>query len=215
MRSTAAILLLPLLFACAGLPRITPAGEAEAADIVKEGLAPFLKGPCRLVHSIDGTLPGGSRATMIGVSAAEPDTGRIRCTLMSIEGLVLLDAEYDARLVINRGIGPLASPDMVMGMLRDIRLILFRPAGSPVSAGMLPDGDRVCRYRAGEGMTDLVMRQGGTVELVLYDGSSKVVRRVRFSGERRNGMPANVRLSAPGMFGYTLDLDLVEAEPLR
>lgn len=215
MRSPAAVLILPLALACAGLPRITPGGEKEKADIVKGSLAPFLTSPRRLVHSIDGTLPGGSRATLIGISAAEPGTGKIRCTLMSIEGLVLLDAVYDGTLAINRGIGPLAKPDLVRGMLRDIRLILFRPAGAVEDAGVLRDGSRACRYRSGEGVIDVIIKEGGAIELISYDGSSKAVRRVVFSDERKNGVPATIRLTASGMFGYTLDLDLIEAEPLR
>jgi hypothetical protein len=182
---------------------------------MNDSRAPFLKGPRRLVHSIDGTLPGGSRATMIGISAAEPDTGRIRCTLMSIEGLVLLDAEYDAKLVIRRGIGPLASPGLVAGMLRDIRLILFRPAGTVADAGTLGDGSRACRYRSDEGIIDVIMKEGGAVELTAYDRYMRVTRRVFFSGSRKMGMPENIRLTASGAFGYTLDLDLIEAEPAR
>lgn len=209
------ILLLPLAVACAGLPRIDPAGDTEKAAIAKECLAPFLKGPRRLVHSIDGTLPGGSRATMIGISAAEPSSGRIRCTLMSIEGLVLLDASYDTKLVINRGIGPLASPDLVMGMLRDIRLILFRPDGAAIDAGTLRDGSRASRFRSGDGVIDIIIQEDGAIELIAYNQSSKVTRRVHFSGARANGEPGNIRLTASGMYGYTLDLDLIESEPLR
>jgi hypothetical protein len=215
MRFAPVILLLPLAIACAGLPRIVPAGGAEKANIMNDSRAPFLRGPRRLVHSIDGTLPGGSRATMIGISAAEPDTGRIRCTLMSIEGLVLLDAEYDAKLIIRRGIGPLASPGLVAGMLRDIRLILFRPAGTVADAGTLGDGSRACRYRTDEGVVDVIMKEGGAVELIAYDRYLRVTRRVLFSGSRKMGMPENIRLIASGTFGYTLDLDLIEAEPAR
>ncbi len=60
-----------------------------------------------------------------------------------------------------------------------------------------------------------IIKEGGAIELISYDGSSKAVRRVVFSDERKNGVPATIRLTASGMFGYTLDLDLIEAEPLR
>jgi hypothetical protein len=214
MRAVPVILAFSFLAACAGLPRIQPVPEGEKAGMEKKCAAPFLKAPWRLVHSIDGTLPGGATAAMIGITMAWPDTGRLHCTLMSIEGLVLLDAEYDGKLVVNRGIGPLASPDLVMGMIRDIRLILFRPAGTMAEAGTLGDGSPVCRYRSGSGVADVVTGKEA-VEIHTYGGASGLERSVRFFDFRGDGMPGKIELESRGAFGYTLRLDLLEAERVR
>ncbi|OHD66548.1 MAG: hypothetical protein A2176_02120 [Spirochaetes bacterium RBG_13_51_14] len=215
MRPAIAIVALPVIIACAGLPRITPAAEKEKADIARRCGCPYLNGRYRLVHTIQGTLPGGMAAAMIGITVAAADTGRLRCTLMSIEGLVLLDADYDGALVINRGIGPLASPDLVMGMIRDIKLMLFRPAGAVAEIGALHDGSGICRYRTDGGMLDVVLMNGGDTEVLSYDSSSRVSRTVRFSDFRSDGIPRRIELSATGLFSYSLRLDLIEAEQVR
>jgi hypothetical protein len=200
---------------CAGLPRITPAGTPEAANLARKAMAPFIKGEWRLVHSIQGTLPGGSTSDMIGVTIASSGRGKLHSTLMSIEGLVLLDAEYDGSLVINRGIGPLARPDLVMGMIRDIRLILFAPAGTLAEAGTLKDGSGACRYRSDDGDSFLIMKKTGEIELRSYDRSSRLLRTVRFTGFRPGGIPRSIELESAGMIGYSLRMDLVEAEKVR
>ncbi len=215
MRAAAFIISCACILSCAGLPRITPADTREAADLVRKSRAPFLKGNWRLVHSIQGTFPGGSKADMIGISLASPDTGKLRCILMAIEGLVLLDAEYDAKLVINRGLGPFARPEMVMGMIRDIRLMLFSPPGTADTAGMLADGSRACRYRSEDGDLYVIMKEGGTIELRAYDRSSRLLRTVRFMKSRPDGMPERIELDSAGMVGYSLRLDLIEAEKVR
>lgn len=214
MRAAFVLFAFPLVVACAALPRLGPAGSAEQEACAAACRAPFLCGGWRLVHAINGTLPGGSNATMIAVTLAAPGTGRIRCTLMSIEGLVLLDAEHDGKLAIHRGVGPLASPDMVTGMIRDIRLMLFRPAGS-VLAGSAAGGRGVCRYAAPEGTIDVSVDENGASEVRLYDTSSRLSRTVRLCAVNRDGLPATIELSAFGAFRYSLRLDLIEAERLR
>jgi hypothetical protein len=215
MKAAFLILAAPAFLTCASLPRIIPAGEKEKPIIVNKCASPFLSRPWRLVHSIDGTLPGGATATMIGVTVASPDTGRLRCTLMSIEGLVLLDADYDAKLVIKRGIGPLSDPELVMGMIRDIRLMLFRPAGSCTEAGTLNGGNGMCRYRADEGIVDVMTRTDGGVDVMSYDASLKRSRTVRLADFRTDGLPGRIDLTASGLFSYSLRLDLIEAEQVR
>ncbi|MBN2159529.1 MAG: hypothetical protein JW807_09045 [Spirochaetes bacterium] len=215
MRNGLLLLALPLMIACASLPRLEPYGSEEGNDCGRKCFAPFLCGRWRLVHSINGTLPGGLRATMIGVTVADSETGRLRCSLMSIEGLVLLDAEYDGKLTIHRGIGPLGSPGMVLGMLRDIRLMLFRPKGGAVAAGVLENGRNACRYTTPEGTVDVVITGDGGFEVRSYDSCSRLSRTLRLAGVNREGIPAAIELDARGMFGYSLQLDLIEASPVR
>jgi len=215
MRAAAVLLACACSVSCAGLPRIIPTGAPEAAVLARECLAPFLKGKWRVVHSIQGTLPGGSTADMIGVTIASAETGSIRSTLMSIEGLVLLDAEYDKGLVINRGIGPLGRHDLVTGMMRDIRLMLFAPPGTMTEAGFLADGSGACRYRSDEGDVYVLMKKSRDIELRTYDRSARLLRAVRFLDAGPGGMPRRIELESAGFPGYSLRLDLIEAERLR
>ncbi|MBP7738375.1 MAG: hypothetical protein KA369_20540 [Spirochaetes bacterium] len=215
MKAAAVIFACACILSCAGLPRIIPAGASEAGDLQRMARAPFLEGEWRVVHSIQGRLPGGSTADMIGVTVASSRTGKLRSTLMSIEGLVFLDAEYGSRLVINRGIGPLGRPDLVTGMMRDIRLILFAPSGAAVETGALAGRGRACRYRSEDGSVYVILNNDGTIEIRSYDGSSKLLRTVRFLKRRSDGIPSRVYLESAGIVGYSLSLDLIEAEKIR
>ena len=149
---------------------------------------------------------------MIGVTEAHPSMGRLHCVLMSVEGFVLCDATWDGTLHVARGVGPFASPDLVMGMVRDIRLMLFSPQGTP-EAGMV-GGRQTCRYRTGGIVTDVAAGREGAVDVAVYEGD-RLWRSVRFSRLRGDGLPGRMELDARGAFGYSLLLDLIEAEPVR
>ncbi len=202
------------MIACAGIPGILPASQAEKEAIVEKSREPFLKGKWRLIHSINGTLPGGSTVSMIGISIAMPENAALHCTLMSIEGFVFLDAEYDGTLSIKRGIGPFKDKSFVMGIIHDVRLILFPPRGIVTEAGPAADGSLVCRYRTEDGETDVVMKPDGSTEVYVFDESGQRARLVTFGSERKAGVPAGASLTGYGMFKYSLDLDLIEAERL-
>lgn len=208
-----ACLLLPLFVSCSGIPQLRPVPGDDRSAHPKQCSAPFLEKGWRLVHSISGSFPGGGGTTMIGVTEAMPSSGRLRCVLMSVEGLVLCDATYDGKLAILRGIGPFSNPDMVMGMVRDTSFMLFAPAGAPPVIGMVR-GRRTCRYRSGGDVTDISPAPAGTADVVLYSGDRKA-RTARFSRIRGDGLPGRIELEAHGVIGYSLLLDLLEAEPLR
>jgi hypothetical protein len=211
MRCAIVLLILTLVLAsCSGVPRLAP---LPADGRGPQCRAPFLAKGYRLVHAVSGSFPGGGGTTMIGVTEARPAAGTLRCVLMSVEGLVLCDATYDGKLSVHRGIGPFASPDMVMGMVRDIRLMLFAPAGAPAERGRAAGGP-TCRYRSDGTVTDVTCRTDGTHDVALYDGGKRT-RTVRFSRLRADGLPGRIELEARGAIGYSLLLDLIEAEPAR
>jgi hypothetical protein len=203
------------VIACAGVPRITPAAESEREAIINKSRALFLKGSWRLVHSISGTLPGGATVSMIGVSIATPENAGLHCTLMSIEGFVFLDAKYDGALAIKRGIGPFKNESLVMGIIRDVGLILFPPNGSVAEAGSTQDGSLMCRYRSDAGVTDVAVKPDGSAEAQVFDESGRRTRLVAYGKERKNDMPVRIELTGYGMFQYRLELDLIEAEAVR
>ena len=215
MKISFIILLVLAVPACTGIPRIKPAVDEEKYTLVDNCRAPFLKGRWRLVHSISGTLPGGASVSMIGISLASPESAGLHCTLMSIEGLVVLDAAYDGGLVINRGIGPFKSEDFAMGIIRDVKLMLFQPEGRVTETGVMEDGNRACRYRSVDGVTDVVLKVDGTAEIRSFDNTLKLIRTVAFGRLRQDGIPVKIELTAYGLFQYALELDLIEAELMR
>jgi hypothetical protein len=212
MRAAYALIIFSFLTSCIGLSGITSAGPSERERILTKCRAPFLEHRWRLVHLISGTLPGGANVSMIGVSDASP-LDKVHCTLMTIEGLVLLDAEYDGALAIKRGIGPFTSEDFVTGVIRDMGLVLFQPEGM-AETGLDEEGEEVCRYRSEEGVTDEILKRDGTVELRRYDASLNLARVVTFKKLRRDGIPGRIELEGYGMVRYSLELDLIEAERL-
>jgi hypothetical protein len=62
---------------------------------------------------------------------------------------------------------------------------------------------------------DVMTRSGGGFEVVSYDSSLKPSRTVRLDNFRADGLPRRIELAASGMFGYSLRLDLIEAEQVR
>jgi hypothetical protein len=76
----------------------------------------------------------------MGVTELSSDPERIHAVMMTIEGLVLFDALFDGKLTINRGVAPFDSREFAEGLMDDIRLIFFKPAGNAVDAGLTEDG---------------------------------------------------------------------------
>lgn len=213
MKKACIILALFFITACAGLPGLLSVNGNEREAIMQKCLVPFAVKPRRFVHAISGNLPGGAMATMVGISVIYPDTGKLRCTLMSIEGFVFLDAEYDRKLVIKRGIGPFGSEDMVMGMVRDIRLVLFKPQGTMIDCGTIRNRSAVCRYGDGNAVVDVIMNEQGVYTIRSYDNKT-LSRTATFSPLRHDGISGNITLVATGMFSYSLQMDLIESEPV-
>jgi hypothetical protein len=215
MKFIFSMLVVSWLMACTGMPAVLSAPDIDREMIIKKSRDLFLKERWRLVHSINGKLPGGGNASMIGVSVASPEDGGIRCTLMSIEGFVFLDASYDGKLAVNRGIGPFKSEDLVMGMIRDIKLILFPPRGVVSETGSFRDGSSICRYLSDEGVTDVVIKDDGTAEIHVFDKDLNRIRFVVLGRQGSNGIPARIELKGYGQYQYALEIDLIEAEPVR
>ena len=83
----------------------------------------------------------------MGVTVISPEERKIESVIMTIEGFVFLDAYYDQKVVINRGIPPFDSIDFARGMMDDIKLIFFKPEGGLIESGMSDDGSYLCRYK--------------------------------------------------------------------
>lgn len=202
-----------LAASCAGRPALRTAEPGREREIVSACTAPFLTGKRRLVHSIQATMPGGGKTTLIGVTLLDPATRRIEAALMTIEGLVLFEGTREGALTVRRAIPPFDVPSFAQGLMDDIALIFFHPEGTLADAGTAPDGSLMCRYTVDKGTVYLMRRKDNTWKEFLYSADSKPQRIVDIGQLTAEGIPARVILKAKGMAGYALEMDLIEMTP--
>jgi len=168
-------------------------------------------------------MPGGKKAIFIGVTALSPETGTIHCVIMTLEGLVLFDAQYNHKMVINRGIPPFDSVDFARGLLNDIKLIFFPPEGQVVQSGIAENGSWICRFKTNSGMTvDVIKPNSNNLwEIRQYNENSEMSRSVtaypdtKRAVNKQENIPGRLVLTAYGSHGYSLILELIEARELR
>lgn len=207
--------LLSAVLSCAGIPEIIPAVPLDESKIEAACGSVFLSSSWRLVHSIEAVMPDGSKGYVIGITAADPVKGKIHAVIMSIEGLVVFEAESGADLRIIRAMPPFDSQVFAAGLMNDIRLIFFRP-GEKERSGLLSDGSYICRYKKPDGNSvDVICSADRSWKILLYDGNHKLLRSVRASVPDRQGLPSKIDLKAVGLPEYSLHMELIESEKLQ
>lgn len=210
----ALLLLLGMLFlqACAGLPRIRTIDNAGVLNILFSCEKAFPIGKWQFTHVITATLPEGGEAQLMGVTEISSNPERIRAVMMTIEGLVLFDGVEDGQLTIKRGVAPFDSPEFAQGLMEDIRLIFFKPAGDPIDLGLTEDGFRVCRYRVSDDeVVDVMVASDDRLEIRKY-GNERLTRRVTRDSDP---LPEKIALTAYGPARYGLKLRLISAEQIK
>ena len=100
---------------------------------------------------------------MLGLTVMSSPAAERRSVLMTLEGFVVFDGEYDGRLTVHRALPPFDSPHFADGLMEDIRLVFFEPEGPVVARGTLRTGGPVRRYR---------LPDGGTVDVELLPGAT-------------------------------------------
>ena len=212
------LVILVQIISCAAPPQISPIKQSGPSTGTQSCNAPFPRNKWDFVHSIEATMPGGKKAVFIGVTALSPKAGTIHCVIMTLEGLVLFDAQYNHKMVINRGIPPFDSVDFARGLLNDIKLIFFPPEGQLVQSGTAENGSWICRYKTNSGRTvDVIRRHNNLWEIRQYNDNSDLSRSVRAypdskrAVKKQENIPGRLVLTAYGSHGYSLILELIEA----
>ncbi len=215
------IIMWGLLLSCAGLPKMYPAGPADLPDTIKacEGVYPV--GDWQLLHTIEAALPGSRKGFLMGLTVLSSRDRSARCIIMTLEGFVLFDAQYDGQIKIERAVAPFDSDDFARGLMEDIHLIFFRPPAAQTVSGSLDDGTAVCRYHRPDGrIVDLVNPEENRWELRLYRSNHRLMKSVnimskdRLPADASTGIADKIELTAHGSPGYKLVMDLVEARPI-
>lgn len=213
---------LGLISACSSLPEIKPAENTALPAPLQECRQIFPQGRWQFLHTIEATMPGGKKGTLMGVTIISSRGETVQSVIMTIEGLVLFDARYDQELVINRAVPPFDSQNFAQGLMQDIRLIFFEPRGPLIDSGILKNRQAVCRFQSPDGqMVDIVHRSNDSWEIRQYTTSLHLNRTagVFFNKTQADPdfseIPKRLELRAHGHPGYSLVMRLVEAIPIN
>lgn len=157
----------------------------------------------------------------MGITNISSETREIKVVIITIEGLVLFDAEYNGEVKIHKSISPFDSKEFANGLMDDIRLIFYKPEGRLDHIGYYTNGLRVCRYKDDEGfVVDINFNKGGSLEIRKYNKYNRLIRLVTIAsinGKQRKNKAAihqKIELIGYGRQKYTLMLDLIEAKRL-
>jgi hypothetical protein len=206
--------LMALCAACARLPAITPVAGGFPPDPGRAACRVFPEGEWQFLHSIKAELPDGGRFTSLGLTVLSSRSRTSRSVILTIEGLVVFDGEYDRRLTVHRALPPFDSPHFAGGLINDIRLVFFEPEGWLAIAGRFENGSPACRYVEPDGGTiDVERREDQTWALRRYDSAERLIRTVTAGPPSGTGagFPTTIELEAHGSQNYKLVMTLVEA----
>jgi len=206
---------------CTGLPKLDPVNLSTIPEIHKRCSDVFLEGKWRFVHLIEFTMPGNKKSFVIGITVISQEERKIESVIMTIEGFVFLDAYYDQKVVINRGIPPFDSIDFARSMMDDIKLMFFKPEGSLIESGTSGDGSHVCRYKNDAGSVDVITNSDCDWEIRQYNLSGALIKSVKAEhckkvagSSSQIGFPGRIKLASHGINRYALAFELKEAKRL-
>jgi hypothetical protein len=207
---------------CTGLPKIGPVNLTTIPEIHQRCSNVFLEGKWQLDHLIEFAMPGNKKSFVRGITVISYEDRKIESVIMTIEGFVFLDAYYDQRVVINRGIPPFDSIDFVRGMMDDIKLMFFKPEADLVESGISGDGLSICRYKNNVSIVvDVTTASECNWEIRQYDPDGALVKTVKADQCRilpgsspKIGFPGRIKLASRGKKRYALAFELKGAKRL-
>jgi hypothetical protein len=178
--------------------------------------SPFLKEKYQLTYAIEIQAAGNVQGAIIGITVVDPSTRFVSCAIMTVEGMVLFDAEAGpGTLKINRALPPFASADFANNMIEDINLISFAPEGKILAKGTLPDGAIACRYLEESGdWIDLITDKSGEMAIKRFSSSADLKRQVRYNKKTGN-IYQSIELQEIGIVNYTLLMTLIDAHKVE
>nr|WP_320194235.1 hypothetical protein [uncultured Desulfobacter sp.] len=209
---------------CADLPHIIPINTSPVPEqsISRELNQLFPTGAFQFVHAIELTMPGSHSAMLMGVVNIHPRQQAIHCVIMTLEGIVLFDADHTSEaFTIHRAIPPFDSRALAQGLISDIELIFFKPQGKISAWGQLENKNKIFRFSEPGGETlDIVISPDRTVWTQnLRSPSHRIKRRVKYvfskpqtaTNSRPFVFPKSITLTAAFPSRYTLTMTLTDA----
>jgi len=223
MKSVFPLLLLFLLASCSGrqhLPALSglAAGDSsQSGQILQRCGQVFPLGDWQFVHSIEFNRGGRGGSSVIGVTTMRGRT--LHCVLMTVEGLVLFEAELDQEeLETSRAIPPFDNPEFARGLMRDVQTIFLPPPGKQTETGRLEGGEFVCRYHMDNAqITDVIVAEDNGFRINVYDSDLSCTRAIVAGAgtpEATGMVPETLELTASGLSSYTLKMTLISADKI-
>jgi hypothetical protein len=209
-----------LLLASCSLHERTPLPEMTGAGACLKTPAPFPdifpRGRWQFLHTIDFKLANGGQGTAFGVLVLSPET--LHCVLMTIEGLVLFEAEsrQTGQIEIHRTVPPFDNQEFAAGLMDDVRTIFRQPPGV-VQEGRFADGSAVFRSSATGRITDVLPRADGCWSIYTYfeEVRNRTINTHACNIIDSTVIPQEIDLASDGPAGYSLHLHLISAEQLK
>lgn len=211
------LLLLAFPAACSQIPALKQVSETPLLTDAACA-AVFPQGDWQLLHAIEAKPPGMSKQTFLGLSQISSTQRTAHCVMMTLEGMILFEADYDGTIKIERAVPPFDRPGMAQGIIDDLRLIFFTPDISVAQVGISENDTRICRYIAADATYDIEIKSADQWTVRRYNASGRKIRTlhpVTDKGRSPRGMPRQIVLEAHGAAGYRLTLSLIEAEQLE
>ncbi len=215
MKRILCVLSVFLFSSCKSLPLIQPYPTSDNLH-PKICAIPYLQGKWQFIHSIEATTPSQNKAFVMGITDISSHSRSISVVMMTLEGLVLFDAEFDKDLTIRKGIPPFDSAEFAMALIEDIQLIFLLPSGRVEQTGYVNDSSKICRYRDDQGFAvDVTIHPDNTWTIRKYDQGNRLIRMVNMVSTQhdrhQNLIPQTIELMAYGYHRYSLMLNLVKA----
>ena len=214
------LLLSCLLYSCtahnqATLPALKSVEENSWGG--KECSALFISGNWQFVHSIAFTAAGGHEVTLMGVTVLQDKA--IKSVLMGVDGFVLFEAEENSsgEITVVRALPPFDTAQFAEGLLGDVRMLFYEPEAERKTIGQTAEQTPVCRYHTQKGITDVVPSAKGWHHIRQYDTEARLVKSSSASKQRSQGgvfLPERIEINSSGVRGYTLQLQLLSADPI-
>jgi TusA-related sulfurtransferase len=203
-----------LICSCQSLPVIKPELSTDMKNFTCP--CPFLNEKYRFVHALETRMAGNRRGAIIGVTVTDPVSRSVSCAIMTVEGIVLFEAEAEQNEInVKRALPPFDSESFAKNMIDDIKLIFFMPEGQIQGRGYLQDGSKVCRYLKESGdWVDVKENKSGNVEIGFYSSSHALKRQVLFNKIAKN-IYQNIELHADDTLDYSLWMTLIDAQPIK
>ena len=202
------------LVSCAEVPLITPLNSTPPPDAAADCRHAFAEGNWQFLHTVTAERSGSGQFVAMGLTVIASRQRTARSMIMTVEGLVVFDAEYDGQLLVHRAFPPFDSADFPAGLMDDIRLIFFKPEGPMIEFGTSGDGSLVCRHRIADGgIVDITRRRDDAWELKRFGPDRRLKRTVKGSAGKWNdsSFPKTITLTAHGRQNYIVRMTLVEA----
>jgi len=166
----------------------------------------------RVIHKIELKSAVIGKVVFIGAAKVEPQKNALHAVLMSVEGMVLFEAEYEnGDIKIISAFSPFNDPAFARGLMADVLFVLLKPAGGPLEQGVDGQGLTACRWKAeADAVLETALMPDGAVRMRLYGGDRRAAKEALAWPPFDREMPAWICLKAFSPSNYTIELTLIE-----